>query len=500
MQTKVDLYDLLGVPPGATQGEIQKAYRQAARKLHPDVNTTPGATEFFLDIQEAYEILSDPARRRAYDRERIKTNAAAPHLHIDVQYSRPALQQSSEPQLIYVLLQGEAVNPDGERRTSPPLNIALVLDTSTSMKGKRLAIVKATAIELMRQLRPQDYLTVIAFNDRARIALPAGHPSGARQAENSIISLQASGGTEIFQGLKAGFEQIQTHYSPGHINHIILITDGHTYGDEEKCKSLAAAAASRGIGLSSLGIGGKWNDALLDSLATQTGGVCLYVHDPKDIRDLLSNKISRLHRTYLENLSFSFTLPANVRLNYAFRLAPEAGPLPTQSPLNFGSLPIRGRQRVLLEFVVAPLPPGVHQALLTNGDIAYFNPREQRSFRLSLVLTRPVTTEVEQAPPPPSITKALSRLMLYRMQEDAYAKLASGRYNEAKSALQKLSTRLLSQGEIELAHLVSQEAARIEQQRPGKEDHQKQIKYGTRALLLPSNEDNKGNAASARNE
>ncbi len=489
MQTKVDLYDLLGVHPGATPGEIQKAYHQAARKLHPDVNTTPGATEFFLDIQEAYEILSDPERRRAYDRERIKTDAAAPHLRLDVQYSRPALQQSPEPQLIYALILGEAISPHDERRTSPPLNIALVLDTSTSMKGKRLAIVKATAIELMRQLRPQDYLAVIAFNDRAKVALPAGYPASMRQAENNIIGLHASGGTEIYQGLKAGFEQIQTHFSPGHINHIILITDGHTYGDEEKCNALAAEAAARGIGLSSLGIGGKWNDGLLDSLATQTGGVCFYVQDPKDIRDLLTKKIYRLHRIYLENLRFSFTLAANVRLNYAFRLAPEVGPLSTQSPLNFGNLPLKGRQRVLLEFVVDPLPPGIHQALLANGEIQYFNPREERSFRLPLVLTRPVKPEVEQTTPPPTITKALSRLTLYRMQEDAYAKLGSGRYNEAKSRLQKLSTRLLAQGEIELAHVVSQEAARIEQQRPGEEDHQKQIKYGTRALLLPPNED-----------
>lgn len=63
-----DPYALLDVPRGATDDDIRKAYRRLARKHHPDANPDdPHAEERFKEIQQAYETLSNPRRRRAYD-------------------------------------------------------------------------------------------------------------------------------------------------------------------------------------------------------------------------------------------------------------------------------------------------------------------------------------------------------------------------------------------------------------------------------------------------
>jgi len=64
---KRDYYEVLGVSRDATDAQIKSAYRKLARKHHPDVNKSPDATEKFKEATEAYEVLSDPQKRKTYD-------------------------------------------------------------------------------------------------------------------------------------------------------------------------------------------------------------------------------------------------------------------------------------------------------------------------------------------------------------------------------------------------------------------------------------------------
>ncbi|MDZ4210042.1 MAG: DnaJ C-terminal domain-containing protein [Candidatus Curtissbacteria bacterium] len=67
MATKRDYYEILGVSKGVSDAEIKSAYRKLARKHHPDIDKTAGATERFKEIGEAYQVLSDPQKKGAYD-------------------------------------------------------------------------------------------------------------------------------------------------------------------------------------------------------------------------------------------------------------------------------------------------------------------------------------------------------------------------------------------------------------------------------------------------
>lgn len=68
MSAKRDYYDVLGVSRQATENEIKKSFRRLARQYHPDMNKGPEAEARFKEINEAYEILSDPEKRAVYDR------------------------------------------------------------------------------------------------------------------------------------------------------------------------------------------------------------------------------------------------------------------------------------------------------------------------------------------------------------------------------------------------------------------------------------------------
>lgn len=68
MAEKRDYYEVLELDRSVTEVEIKRAYRKMARKYHPDINKDDGAEERFKEVNEAYEVLSDPQRRAAYDR------------------------------------------------------------------------------------------------------------------------------------------------------------------------------------------------------------------------------------------------------------------------------------------------------------------------------------------------------------------------------------------------------------------------------------------------
>src|SRR5215207_9199920 len=67
MATERNLYAVLGVGRDASDAEIKRAFRRLAQQWHPDVNRDSGADLRFKEINQAYQVLSDPQRRQAYD-------------------------------------------------------------------------------------------------------------------------------------------------------------------------------------------------------------------------------------------------------------------------------------------------------------------------------------------------------------------------------------------------------------------------------------------------
>ncbi|HJS29962.1 MAG TPA: DnaJ domain-containing protein [Anaerolineales bacterium] len=486
-------YARLGVHRDASPEEVRSAYHEAAKRLHPDVNPDPAAMDVFLAIQESYEVLSSPDRRQDYDSSLPETGAAPPLVKVGVTFSRSSLARIGEPQLIYAMIELGA-KPTEELAGRPPMNLCLVLDRSTSMQGLRLDTLKSTARELIRQLHYQDYLSIVVFSDNAEVILPASRGIDLPKVEARISMVQSSGGTEIFKGLNAGFFEIQRYAGPAYINHLILITDGRTYGDEEDSLSLAVKARDKGITISGLGIGTEWNDSFMDELTGLTGGNSQFIASAEDLQAFLADKFSGLGKIFAERLSINFIQDPNVELKYLFRLDPDPGPLPLLRPLVVGNLPRDSTMTLLMEFLVSSVPEDAGLVNLVRGDLKLDIPLQMiPTTKIPLALTMPTSENIDPEPPPDKIVRALSRLTLYRMQEQARAEIAAGNFEQATRRLQNLATHLLSQGEKGLARTVLAEADRLEKEHSFSEQGEKRIKYGTRALLLPTFlEDNPG--------
>lgn len=491
--SKPDLYSVLGVLRDATQEEIKRAYLGAAQRLHPDKNVAAGETELFLEIQQAYEVLSNSKRRSQYDStlppEVVEKNQFIRH---EVLYSRPSLVQLKEDQLLYILLEIEPTQKQSASLPSPPLNLCLVLDRSTSMQGEKMDTLKATASQLIRNMRPQDVLSIVTFSDRAEVIVPASISLDKRKQESSVQTIQPSGGTEIFQGLDAGLKEVRRSLDPSRVNHIILLTDGNTYGDEQACLKLAEQAAVLNVGITGMGIGNEWNDIFLDAIAGKTGGSSVYISQPKDIERFLIEKFKALTSIYADEVTLEIREQEHIRLNFAFRIQPEGGQVETVSPLRLGPILRDVPLHVLLELIVSPdaltgdsvqVLDGLLKASVTSNPIP--------SSPIRLRLARDLYQNPSADAPPTRVLKALSRLTLYRMQERAQAAASEGRFDEAAKQLQNLATHLLSQGENAVAKTALLEAQNLENKRSWSDSGVKDIKYKTRALLLGSGKEKK---------
>lgn len=485
---KPTLYDLLGLPRDASQEEIRRAYRQLVLHLHPDTNVKQGETELFIDIQQAYENLVDPARKADYDQHLTDEPDQASPLNIVTFYSQPSLVRLSEPQLIYTLLELYLHPNTNQLVSSTPMNISLVVDCSTSMQGIRLDTVKSTAIELVRQLQPNDIFSLIKFNDRAELLIPAGNLADIKSTEMKIQLLQAGGGTEIFKGLEMGFSQVSQFRSHQRVNHLLLITDGRTYGDEANCETLANQCSTLGIGISALGIGYQWNDRFLDRITSKTGGICRYIPDSSEIRNSILNEITRLGSSLTEQISFNFQTPPEVDLHSAFRLQPEPSPLVIGTPLMLGYMPYKGRMSILFEFVLKVIPEKITSFTFAKGFINYEIPRHviKTHYVHRLALQRQITPEPLKEPHSDEIVNAMTLLSLYMMQDRASEEMLKGDLSSATRHMKSLATSLLKKGEVKLAQSVLDEVDYIQINQSFSEDGEKRLKYGTRSLLLPA--------------
>jgi len=482
-----DYYATLGITRDASQEDIKRAYFQAAQKLHPDKNTAAGETELFMGVQQAYEVLSNPKRRALYDA------TLPPQEKIDLPYrykliySRPNLVHLDEPQMLYLIVELESPM-EGRRTLSPPLNVCLVLDRSTSMKGEKMDVVKSTAIQVLRSLRPQDILSVVTFSDRAEVIIPAAYHQERTRLEARIQMIQPSGATEIYQGLEAGVKEVMRSIDSKRINHIILLTDGHTYGDEQLCLTLASKVAEHGIGISAMGIGQEWNDIFLDVLATRTGGSSTFISEPQEIKRLLLEKFNALAQTYADDITLELNSLEGVELSYGFRLQPDPAPVNLDDqPMHLGSILQDTSTRLIFEYIIQPKAVKSENLTFMDGTLnVTIAARPLPVPPLRMKLQRPVSNQPESDPPPKEVVQALSRLMLFRMQERARKEIDKGNIDLATRQLQTLAANLLSQGERSLAQTIMLEVDHLQNKNTLSAEGGKKINYGTRALFLAS--------------
>ena len=306
-------------------------------------------------------------------------------------------------QLAYVLLEARPTEMMAQVRM--PLNFALVLDHSGSMKGAKLRNVKEAVKQVIDRLEPTDYVSVVIFDDTSQVVIPSMPANDPIGMKNAIDQIRDAGGTTMSLGMIQGLNELRRWNIAQAINRMILLTDGVTYGDSDRCRQLARDAAANGIAIYPLGIGADWDEDLLDAIGQLSGGMpAEFIRDPSDALTIFQQQLQSAVDVAIRNATLILRLPAGVTPKKAVKVLPIISDL-GQSVLSdrqviipLGDLEKDKPQSVLIELMIDPRPAGLFR--IAQAELTYDVPITgliSESLRDDIKVT--FTTDANQAAP-----------------------------------------------------------------------------------------------------
>lgn len=207
----------------------------------------------------------------------------------------PAYFGDAQTRLLRIGLQGREII---ERHRKKAV-LTLLIDVSGSMnRDRRLELVKQSLGLLLDQLQPDDHVGIVTFGTEARIQLQHTPLSHRHLIQQVIDNLRPEGSTHTLDGLKLAYQEASRIFQPGHINRIVLCSDGvSTSGPAEPAEMLEQTRIYRqqGITLTTLGFGLQgFNDYLLEQLANQGNGHYAYIDSLNEARRLFVDQLTGL--------------------------------------------------------------------------------------------------------------------------------------------------------------------------------------------------------------
>ncbi|NLI19158.1 MAG: VWA domain-containing protein, partial [Actinomycetales bacterium] len=255
-----------------------------------------------------------------------------------------------------VLLELTAPVDEAGRASRPASTLEVVLDRSGSMSGPPLEGAKRALLAVVDRLDPRDSLGVVAFDDRARIVIPAGPLADKAAARRAIAAIQPGGMTDLAAGYLTGLQEARRAAGEAGAT-LILVSDGHANAGEtnpDVLGSVAARARAEGVTTSSLGYGLGYDERLLSAIARGGGGNEAFAQDPDAAGRAIAGEVEGLLSQAVQAATLLVEMSPQVR---GLRVVNElpANPVPQGVLVEIGGLYAGESRRILLTFDI----PGV---------------------------------------------------------------------------------------------------------------------------------------------
>jgi Ca-activated chloride channel homolog len=168
-------------------------------------------------------------------------------------------------------------------KTPEGLCVAIIIDKSSSMEGRKIELARLSAIGVVDHLRPADLIGVLIFDNSFQWAVPLRRAEDKSLIKRLVSGITPDGGTQIAPALAEAYRRVSSTHSS--FKHIVLLTDG--ISEEGDSFDLAKQALAHQVTISTVGLGQDVNRGYLERVAALSGGRSYFLNDPQGLQQIL---------------------------------------------------------------------------------------------------------------------------------------------------------------------------------------------------------------------
>ncbi len=283
-----------------------------------------------------------------------------------------------------------------DSKSRPPVNVALVLDKSGSMSGKKIQEAKAAAVAAVERLGKNDIVSVIAYDSTVHVIVPATKLSDRQSVIEKIRRIGAGGSTALFAGVSKGAEETRKFFDRNRVNRIILLSDGLANIGPKSPSELGRLGASLmkdGISVSTMGLGLDYNEDLMSKLAQKSGGNHAFIEGPEDLVRIFNYEFNSVLSVVAQEVAIDIRVGKGVRPVRVLNRDAEING--QQVIVKMNQLYSEQEKYVLLE-VEVPSTKNGKSLEMAEVRVSYSNMETETTDRLQSVLSTKFTNSVAQ--------------------------------------------------------------------------------------------------------
>jgi Ca-activated chloride channel family protein len=233
----------------------------------------------------------------------------------------------TEPDLHYLAQLGFSSSLAASGLQRPPLNLVFVVDTSDSMAGRPLEVVRESMFAVLGQLGPGDQVSIVRFDRTATRALPPT-AVGESAIASAIATLSPNGISHLDAGMWAGVNlaRVSGRGFDGSTRIMLFTDDRPTFGRDRPAAFVDAArvAAADGIGVTTVGVGTRFDAALAREVASVRGGNLMFFDDLERMRSTFEADFDTMVTELAHGLELVVDPAAGMRVTEVYGLPASA--------------------------------------------------------------------------------------------------------------------------------------------------------------------------------